>query len=219
MGLFFSSSLPHHSSYASVISLLRSGTAHFVDLGCYCGTDLRQLMLDGAPQANLHGLDLVNHWDLGYDLYRDRQTFTVEYMEADLLAPPSPQMRATIQGKITTCIFGATHLLHNWDWGTQVRAVSNIVALSKVGGLVIGFQVGTRDEGIEWDVGNGKEKPAFHSLETFERVWKEAGRLTGTKWHVEGRLREWGDLGYSEGETAYLGEDSRILEFAVRRTG
>ncbi|KAF2648852.1 hypothetical protein K491DRAFT_771846 [Lophiostoma macrostomum CBS 122681] len=202
MGQFFSSSLPQHTSYASVLSLLRSGAAHFLDLGCY---------------SNLHGLDLVNHWDLGYDLYRDRQTFNVEYIEADLLAPPSSQMRAVLQGKID--IFGATHLLHNWDWGTQVRAVSNIVALSKVGSLVVGFQVGTRNEGVKWDVDNGKEKPAFHSLGTFERVWEEAGRATGTKWSVEGRLREWGMLGYREGETAYLGEDSQILEFAARRVG
>ncbi|PVI01819.1 hypothetical protein DM02DRAFT_524319 [Periconia macrospinosa] len=213
MGMFFSSSLPKHPSYSDILALIQSG-GHFLDIGCYCGTDLRQLMLDGCPQTNLHGVDLVNHWDLGYDLYRDRHKFDVEYIEADLLNP-SEQMRA-LEGKID--VFGATHLLHNWDWETQVRAAANIVGLSKVGAMVVGFQVGTSNEGPTWNPKNGKEKPELHNLSTFKRLWEETAKTTGTKWNVESRLRDWQDLGHRANETVYLGPESRILEFLVSRT-
>jgi hypothetical protein len=212
MGLFFSSSLPKLPCYNDILCRIKSGGV-FLDLGCHCGTDLRQLMFDGCPQTNLYGMDLVDHWRLGYALYRDEGRFNVKYIKADLLNPSMELFALT--DKID--VMGATHLLHNWDWTTQIRGATTMIKLSKVGTMIVGFQIGTVNEGLTWSLENGKDRPILHNLSTFGRVWDEAAKITGTEWRVSSRLREWKDLDYDSKETVYLGGDSCILEFIIRR--
>jgi len=54
--------------------------------------------MDGAPTANLYGSDIVNHWDLGYELFHDADKFHAHYLESDLLYPSKALRR--LQGEI-----------------------------------------------------------------------------------------------------------------------
>ncbi|KAJ4294409.1 hypothetical protein N0V90_008099 [Kalmusia sp. IMI 367209] len=212
MGQFFTSSLPHLQCYSEILSRIQAGE-QFRNIGCYCGTDLRQLMLDGCPQEHLHGMDFIDHWSLGHDLYRDAGRLSTEFIQADLLSP-SIQL-VSLAGKID--VMGANHVLHNWDWATQIRGAATMMKLSKVGAMIVGFQIGTIDEEVVWSPENGKESPVLHNMATFERVWDEASEITGTERNVSSRLRDWEDLGYSSEETVYMGDKSRVLEFVARR--
>jgi hypothetical protein len=212
MGQFFTSSLPQLQCYSEVLSRIQSG-GHFLDIGCYCGTDIRQLVLDGCPQEHLHGMDFIDHWSLGYDLYRDAGRLNAEFVQADLLNPSARLL--SLAGRID--VMGANHLLHNWDWATQIRGAATMIKLSKVGAMIVGIQIGTIEEEVMWSPENGKESPMLHNMATFKRVWDEASEVTGTEWDVSSRLRDWEDLGYSSEETAYMGDKSRVLEFIARR--
>lgn len=48
-------------------------------------------------------------------------------------------------------------------------------------------------------------------------MWDAVGESTGTKWISEASLKTWKECGYKPEETAYLGEDARMLEFVVTR--
>lgn len=170
-------------------------------------------MLDGCPQENLHGMDFIDHWNLGHDLYRDAGRLKIEFIQADLLNPSTQLL--SLSGKIS--VMGANHVLHNWEWATQVRGAATMMKLSEVGTMIVGFQIGTIDDEVVWNPENGKTIPMLHNMATFERVWKEASEITGTEWNVSCRMRDWEDLGYSSEETVYIGEKSRVLEFAARR--
>jgi len=97
MGSFLSPSISQHPAYPTILSRLQSG-AKLLDIGCYTGTDLRRLAMDGAPTANLYGSDIVNHWDLGYELFHDADKFHAHYLESDLLYPSKALRR--LQGEI-----------------------------------------------------------------------------------------------------------------------
>jgi hypothetical protein len=205
--------LRHIPVYPAILACVNSGGT-FLDVGCYCGTDLRSLVLDGCPQDNLYGIDLVNHWDLGFSLFQDREKFHVRFIGGDILQPNAETN--ALKGKID--VIGATHLLHNWDWQTQIRACCNLSGVSKPGTLIVGFQVGTSDaKRAAWDEEDQERVLKMHTPETFETLWKEVGVVTGTQWKSEATLREWEELGYLKQETNYLGESAKLLQFVVTR--
>jgi SAM-dependent methyltransferase len=205
--------LPHIPIYSSILSRVQSGGT-FLDVGCFTGTDLRRLTLDGCPQTNLYGIDIVNHWDLDYELFNDREKFHAKYMKVDILLP-NLEMEA-LSEKVD--ILSATHLLHNWDWDTQVRACCNLARFLKEGGMIVGFQVGTADvEKARWERKGEVEVMKFHTPETFERLWVEVERVMGIEWKCEVVLREWEDVCYRREDVRYLGDDARVLQFVVTR--
>ena len=104
--------LPKSPAYASIIQKLRAG-ASFLDIGCFIGQDLRRLVADGAPSDRLYAVDVVSHWDVGYDMYRDRDRFSAHFIEADILYP-NVELRALMG---TVDVVSITHVLHQWDWG------------------------------------------------------------------------------------------------------
>lgn len=183
------------------------------------GTDLRRLVSDGAPAGNIYGVDLSNHWDLGYSLFRDRETFDVKFMEADLLRVEDEMELGALKGKID--VIHVTHVLHQWDWDTQVRASKNLAALSspEPGSIIIGFQCGTTDieERTRINLEEGKDTWTVHSPETFRKMWEIVEKETATKWECEAEMCEWSVLGFEKSETAYLGDDVGLLRFEVRR--
>lgn len=208
--------LPNLPIYCEIVERVKSG-ATLIDVGCYLGTDLRRLAIDGCPQKNLSGVDLIDHWDLGFELYRDQDNFNATFYQGDIL-DPNEGMRALF-GKVD--VICATHLLHNWDWATQVNACCNLVAFSREGSIVVGFQVGTMDpKQAMWERANegaGPHALVLHTVETFENLWDEVGVKTGTKWKSEAVVRGWEDCGYRRADTAYLGEQAGFLQFVVSR--
>jgi len=41
---------------------------------------------DGAPGQNLYGFDVVDFWELGFEMFRDRDRFGARFVRADVLA-------------------------------------------------------------------------------------------------------------------------------------
>lgn len=205
--------LPHIPVYSDIVECVKMGGT-FLDVGCYCGTDLRRLVIDGCPQDKLYGIDLVDHWDLGFELFRDQEKFHATFYEGDILHP-NKEMR-TLFGEVD--IVSAIHLLHNWNWETQVTASCQLSSFGKVGTRVVGYQIGTRDnEQARWDIEKEVTRPMWHTPQTFEKLWSEVGRITETRWQCDSVVRDFEELGHQADETAFLGERAGFLEFIVTR--
>ena len=57
----------------------------FLDVGCCLGQDIRKLRFDGVPGERLFGAEINNGFiDLGYQLFRDRDTLGAKIMVADI---------------------------------------------------------------------------------------------------------------------------------------
>lgn len=163
-----------------------------LDAGCAFGYVLRQLAVDGAPAANLIGTDLQQGFlDLGYDLFKDRDTFEGKFLAGDLLNPDDHSLDE-INGKVD--IIHAAALFHLFDWEDQVKLGIRLVKFFKKGAnkaMVVGRQIGTL---YPLDRATYKEEdgPSWyrHNLETWQDIWDEIGDKTGTEWKVSGTIRE-----------------------------
>lgn len=163
----------------------------FLDIGAYIGQDLRRLVRDGAPSTNLYAVDIVSRWDVGYDYFRDWETFGARFLEADILRP-GEELRGwrgrsvLLEGKID--VVNITCVLLLWLMEAQMECCRNLVALSKAESLIVGYQVGTSGEGC----GNGtKVHTTFymHSAESWQAMGVQVGEQTGTDREVECQMR------------------------------
>ena len=81
-----------HPSYPRILSLLKEPQSQYtlLDLGCCFAQDVRKLVYDGAPSQNLYACDVKSEFlDLGYDLFKDKETLKTHGFAADALAPSS----------------------------------------------------------------------------------------------------------------------------------
>ena len=133
--------------------------------------------MDGAPSENLYAVDIVSHWDLGYEMFRDRDFFSARFIGTDILHP-----NAALQAlKGTFHIISITHVLHQGEWNEQVRALKQLATLSHVGAMIVGFQVGSAGRG-ERPASELAKSPAYwHNPESFREMWDQVGRETGTQ--------------------------------------
>ncbi|KAJ4288470.1 hypothetical protein N0V90_011706 [Kalmusia sp. IMI 367209] len=209
LGGFLMPSISRLPNYGDIISRIKHGGS-FLDMGCYMGTDLRQLSMDGCPQDRLYGMDIVNHWDLGFELFRDKGRFDAKIIQADIFQPNQELLE--LKGSVD--IISATHFFHNWTWREQFDASCTVAALVKPGGKVVGFQVGNFNEGRRGDI---HPKLMLHDVNTFAALWNEVGKTTGTRWQTDAVMRSWESMGYWKDEVAYIGADAGILQFVVSR--
>lgn len=56
------------------------------------------------------GVDIVNHWDLGYEFFNDKDRFLASYIESDILSPNEELSRLNGQMNVIfiamSCISG-----------------------------------------------------------------------------------------------------------------
>ena len=195
------------------MSRLNSG-AKLLDIGCYIGTDLRHLVSAGASSSNLVAIDIVSHWDVGYEMFNDRSKFHTTFIETDILAPNSEL--AAMKG--TFDIIYVAQVLHQWGWGRQVEACKRIFEMSTKGAMVVGLQVGLVKGAVKHlKMAKAEATYFFHDSDTFQKMWDQVGEETGTEWVCESRLRTWEEMGWDPKDAAYLGPDARIVEFVVNR--
>ncbi|KAF4629022.1 hypothetical protein G7Y89_g9133 [Cudoniella acicularis] len=207
-GIFLNPSIPRHTSYPTILSRLKNG-ATLIDIGTFIGQDLRQLVLDGAPSTNMYAVDIVNHWDTGFDMYRDREKFHAKYIECDILHP-SLELKE-LDGKMD--IIWVTHLLHQWTWEGQVLAAKSLAALSRVGTLVCGYQVGADVETFQKATELMKGDSLLHDPKSFERMWDHVGEEMGMKWKTAVEYRSAEQMGW---EPSDLGP-RRLIHFTAER--
>ena len=205
--------IPKTPNYAHILERLQAGSS-FLDIGCFLGQDLRRLLADGAPADNLFAMDIVNHWDVGYELFCDRDRFSAHFFETDVLFP-NTQLVA-LRGKVD--ILYITHVLHQWDWENQVKCLLQLVGLSSgPGAMVVGFQIGSAGERNILASGLAKSDAYWHDPNSFAEIWDRVSRETGTRWESKASLMTWEEVGWNPKDTEYLGSAARVIEFAVTR--
>ncbi|KAI0436320.1 hypothetical protein F4803DRAFT_566945 [Xylaria telfairii] len=164
-----------------------------LDVGCCVGQVLRKLAFDGVASCRLFGTDVEPRFvDLGFDLFRDRDTFKGRFVTGDILRPNPNQDRDqgkeddaldVLDGKMT--FIHATSFFHLFTWDDQVRAASRMVRFlhpHRADVMLFGRQVGTmlpRDNGKA-----GSDKVYLHNAASWQRLWDEVGERTGTRWRT-----------------------------------
>ncbi|KAI4175630.1 MAG: hypothetical protein LQ343_001501 [Gyalolechia ehrenbergii] len=167
-----------------------------LDLGTCLGQDLRQLVADGAPQANLYGADLFSEYEsVGHQLFRDADRFTNRFITADLLDDSDDGPLARTGG--TWDMVNIIMFLHIWDHSTQVAASKRILKLLKkqAGSMIIGAQTGSTEPGElvlkPPYVAAGEERSIYrHSVETFSDMWKEIEKQSDVKMEIKAMYDE-----------------------------
>jgi len=174
---------------------------------------MRRLVFDGAPSTNLYGVDIVSHWDVGFAMFRDRDTFSAHFIEADFMSS-NPTLQK-LEG--TADVIFISQVLHQWNWSDQLRAAKRLVAFSKPGTLLAGCQIGNVNAR---EVKFGPEKVPLwrQNPESFTKLWEQAGVETGSNWKTEAWLRTWKDMGWDPQDQALMEEDDRVIDFVVTRT-
>jgi len=201
--------------YPTVLQRLKSNNEKFLDLGCCFGQELRKVAADGAPSENLYGFDLrPEFFELGYRLFRDKDTLKSEFISADIFDTSSPL--STLDGKIDIIYAGS--FLHLFGYTDQLTICKRIVKLlnDKKGSLLLGRQVGNVESGEHVHRTNQSERMFRHNSESFKKMWDEVGEVTGTKWRVETQLLIPEQAYLSERREAH-GENVRSLKFFVFR--
>ncbi|SPQ20284.1 9062dc1e-1f17-46de-b7e8-2f327e6c427f [Thermothielavioides terrestris] len=211
---FLDLSLSRHPMYGRILERIRDGGEQFLDVGCCFAQDIRKLVHDGAPAANLWGLEKQAEFiTLAFDFFRDADRLAADhFIHADLLDREHPQARA-LEGNVDIVQLGM--ILHVWDRAGQVEACRRVVELlrPRPGSLVIGQSVGHLD-GVEM-AGAGGKRIFKQNAETFAAMWEEVGRLTGTKWQVHASLDE--GLGIAQQQRQWDDPRTRRLSFVVER--
>ncbi|KAI9657135.1 MAG: hypothetical protein M1821_003301 [Bathelium mastoideum] len=229
--------LPLSPAYLSILERLRNEQASLIDVGCFIGHDLRRLVFDGCPPDRLVGCDIVNHWDLGFEFYRDQDRpfgKHVTYLEDDVLHPKTilfgnendAHLREknlkllNFRGQMD--IINASHILHHWDWNDQVRVCKTLVALSKgPQSIIVGCQIGST--GKTKMEPHCKENPYatsetyWHNPDTWKQMWDVIEQETGTKWVTEAKLKTFEEMGWRTSDWWYIGDCARLLQFVVQR--
>ena len=205
------SSLP---VYPEVLQRLKNGET-IADVGCCFGQDLRELVFDGVPAKNTYGLDLNKEFiDLGYALFKDQDKLATKFLSADVFDEDDVEFNA-LDGKINIIYAGSFY--HLWSWKDQVTAACRLVDLmvDEKGSMVVGRQAGNLHAGEVRHRIDSQGMMYQHNPASWEQLWVEIGKLTGTSWRVEASFSDADAGGQARG---FDDPDTRILEFAVYRT-
>ena len=172
--------------YPRLLRRLRAGD-RFLDIGCCLGQDIRKLVYDGVPGQNLAGAELNGGFiDLGYELFRDRDTLEARFVTADILDGGGAALKE-FEGQLDVVQLGM--ILHLFTWEQQVTAFEHAVKLLKPdtkGVAIIGQAVGNID-GLASE--SLQRKGTFrHNADTFRKLIDEVSAKTGTEWNVKASL-------------------------------
>lgn len=204
-------------AYSTVLQRLKDGES-MIDVGCFTGGDFRQCVFDGAPSTNMLGFDIADHWEVGYDLYRDRDKFSGRFVEADLMAVDTEKSPAELQAlKGNVSIVHISQVLHQWDWKGQAEACKKLVYFSKPGTLIVGFQIGSAEAKEVQHPQLSDYTHWRHDPQSLQKMWDSVGKDTGTKWKVEAWVRNWQFIGLDESDNKFMRPDDAPVDFVVER--
>ena len=209
---FIDPCLPRSPLYPTILSRLQDG-ASLLDLGCCFAQDIRKLVQDGAPDSNLYGIEIVAEFiSLGYDLFLDKGRLGAHFAQGDVFEEKGALV--DLQGKMDIIHVGL--FLHLFDLERQIEACKVLVRTLKPvkGVLIVGQQVGAA-EPFNLPLGNGR-KMYKHNEESFAKMWKEVGDITGTEWKVNVRLGD--GLSIGQTESKWFDPTTVRLVFEIERT-
>ncbi|OBU01593.2 hypothetical protein VE01_00565 [Pseudogymnoascus verrucosus] len=210
---FVNLSLRTSPLYPSILSRLKDDKQTFLDLGCCLGTEIRQLVADGAPSENIYGTDLrPEFWELGYELFRDKGSLKASFLTGDVFDPFSELGK--LDKKVD--ILHAGLFFHLFSYDQQIEVAKKIVKLMRPvkGSLLLGWQVGSLDVGV-LQSSDGATILYRHDEESWAGLWREVGEQTGVKFVVESQLVEGARYFIRDGQPAEPWvEDPKRLMFS-----
>ncbi|KAJ5090700.1 hypothetical protein N7532_009384, partial [Penicillium argentinense] len=211
---FLDLSIPQSPVYSEVLQRLKSGEK-LLDVGCAVGQELRQLVFDGVASENIYASDMRrDFFDIGYDLFADRNTLKSEFIMADIFDDNSDLVKK-LTGSVN--IVNAASFFHLFSWDQQVQAIKRVITLLRPepGSLLIGRQAGREDP---HDPDDKENSPSHfrHDSSTWKKLWDQVRRETGTKWQVETWKEEWADVDQVMAKY-HVGVQTYKLRFVSRR--
>lgn len=129
--------------YPTILKRMIESKHTLLDMGCCFAQDVRKLVSDGAPSENIYGAELRQEFiDLGYDLFRDRDTLKSKFLIGDVFDDSDESEFKQIEGGID--IIYAASFFHLFNWDDQVRVAELVVRLLRPvrGSIVFGRQRG-----------------------------------------------------------------------------
>jgi SAM-dependent methyltransferase len=172
--------------YKGILERMKHGDL-FLDLACAFGQIARNLAYDGAPHENIISGDLQQRfWDLGYQLYRDREKFHGVFHQGDIF---DENYLNQYNGKIN--ILHTSAFFHLFDLPAQkqvVRQMMNLVS-TKPGTIIFGRQAAnTIPHRLEHPLRPGQIL-YLHNEESFRAMFQE---VVGQGWDMKTwvRIRE-----------------------------
>ncbi|KAI0406833.1 hypothetical protein F4802DRAFT_556273 [Xylaria palmicola] len=162
----------------------------FLELGGFLCQMIRLLAYEGVDSTRLYGTDLHAEFiELGYQQFHDRETLQATLVSGDLLVPETEYARSAMAeaftGKIS--IVHASNFFHLFSWESQLIVCERIVRFFRGGlsadtpALLFGTHMGSVKPG---EMRVQTFAIFMHDGETFQSLWDEVGRRTGTKWKV-----------------------------------
>lgn len=136
---------------------------------------MRALAAAGAPSENLYATDLRGtFWELGYELFKDRERLQSRFIEADALADDAGGL-GELDGKIDIIMAGS--FLHLFNYAGQFKACERIVRLLRPvkGSMLLGRQVGCVVAGETAPWMSHRENIYRHNEESFKSMWEQGG--------------------------------------------
>ncbi|KAF7875358.1 hypothetical protein EAF04_002530 [Stromatinia cepivora] len=185
-----------------------------MDVGCFVGHDLRRLVYDGAPSDRLYADDIISHWDVGYEMFRDRGRFKAHFIEADIVS----QSETLAQLRRQVDIISITQVIHQWGWDGQVNCAKKLTAFTKgPGSMVVGNQI--RDPKAQEVTLKSLGVPMWrHNPESFAKLWDQVGSETGTQWETQAWVRTFEEMSFGAQDGAWMEPGVSLIEFFARRT-
>lgn len=166
---------------------------------------------DGAPPKNMYASDISGElWQLGFDLFNDREKMVANFVEADIFDTDSGLEK--LSGRIDIII--ANQFLHLFDWEGQIAAMKAIVKLSKPGSIVIGYQ---RAQVPAQEIRRPWGTMYLHDLDTFQKIWQRVELETGSKWDVETDLVDLREWGMEPEDFSWMPDGKRGIDFVGTR--
>ena len=130
-------------------------------------------------------------WEIRCDLFRDRDAMKARFVQADIFDPDNP--RRDLDGKIDIIV--ACQFLHLFSWKQQVDAAKRIVDMSRPATCLVGYQVGRK---CPAEVQTRWGSMFHHDVGSFNEVWRQVARETGTRWIVDASLVSCGEWALGE---------------------
>lgn len=172
-----------------------------LDCGCMIAQDLRQLAFDGAPTDNMYGFDLEpEFFDIGYDFFRDQETFRGSFMKVDAGQDFSETPLTNLVGKMD--VIWCAKFIHLYDYDDQIAMASKLVRLLKPqpGSMFVGSQngfPGGRQMKLSGagSMGSKTSSIFMNDVDHLKQIWKEVSKRTGLDFDVEVTLLDLRTIG------------------------
>ncbi|KAI0448335.1 hypothetical protein F5B21DRAFT_518984 [Xylaria acuta] len=188
----------------------------FLELGGFICQTIRQLAFEGVDSARLYGTDLHAEFiELGYRQFRDRGTLQATFVPGDMLIPDADYatsaMARAFNGNIS--IVHASNFFHLFSRESQLVICERIVRFFRRGlsaegpAVLFGVQTGSLKPG---EMRVGTFGVFLHDEKTFQSLWDEVGRKTGTNWKVSMQA-----MATAPPKPNAHGEDARAMRYVV----